>query len=306
MNSLVSVCVVTYNSAATIVDTLESIKAQTYQNLELVVSDDCSKDDTVKVCREWIAANKDRFAAATVIESEVNTGVSANCNRGFSYAKGGWIKVIAGDDTLMADCVRINMDYVDRNPSVDILFSRIHAFGEAEKVTRYESRFKYGYFYMSPKSFKYRLLTGNFLPAPTSFIRKSSYLALGGFDESVPHIEDWPFWIKASFNDCRIDFINKVTVNYRMAETSSSMSSRKSVFFINSMLQAKKYADTFLRKTSFLLWIYIRCVYDGDSRFLKLISYIIRLFNPVLYYLKYNEYKADRITKNIIASADGR
>ena len=81
MNSLVSVCVVTYNSAATIVDTLESIKAQTYQNLELVVSDDCSKDDTVKVCREWIAANKDRFAAATVIESEVNTGVSANCHR---------------------------------------------------------------------------------------------------------------------------------------------------------------------------------------------------------------------------------
>lgn len=304
MTPLVSVCVVTYNSAATIVDTLDSIKAQTYQNLELIISDDCSRDDTVKVCREWIAANKDRFVAAAILESDVNTGVSANCNRGFSYAQGGWIKVIAGDDTLVEDCVRINMDYVDRNPSVDILFSRIHAFGEAEKLTRYESRFKYGYFYMSPKSFKYRLLTGNFLPAPTSFIRKSTYLSLGGFDESVPHIEDWPFWIKASFNGSRIDFINKVTVNYRMAETSSSMSARKSVFFINSMLQAQKYAETFLRKTSFLLWVYIRCVYAGDNKFLKLISYIIRLFNPVLYYLKCNEYKANLITKKIIAADD--
>lgn len=55
---LVSVSVITYNSAKTVLETLESIKAQTYQNLELIVSDDCSTDNTVELCRNWIEQNK--------------------------------------------------------------------------------------------------------------------------------------------------------------------------------------------------------------------------------------------------------
>ena len=51
---LVSVPVITYNSAKFVLETLESIKAQTYQNIELVISDDCSTDNTVQICRDWV------------------------------------------------------------------------------------------------------------------------------------------------------------------------------------------------------------------------------------------------------------
>lgn len=80
-NILVSCTVLSYNSAKTILETLESIKAQTYQNIELIVSDDCSKDNTVELCRQWIAVNKNRFVRVVLLTVKENTGVCANGNR---------------------------------------------------------------------------------------------------------------------------------------------------------------------------------------------------------------------------------
>ncbi len=54
-NPLVSIIVCTYNSSKYVLETLESAKEQTYQNVELIVSDDCSTDNTVELCRKWIA-----------------------------------------------------------------------------------------------------------------------------------------------------------------------------------------------------------------------------------------------------------
>ena len=74
---LVSVVVVTYNSALTIVETLESVKNQSYQNIELIITDDASKDNTLKLCKDWLDQNGNRFPLFRIIESEKNTGVAA-------------------------------------------------------------------------------------------------------------------------------------------------------------------------------------------------------------------------------------
>lgn len=302
MNQLVSICVVTYNSSSTILETLDSIRNQTYPEIELIISDDASKDDTVKVCRDWLVTNQDRFVSACIVETPQNTGISANCNRAFSKAGGDWIKVIAGDDCLGKDCISLNVEYTKAHPDTDILFSRICPFGDTSKISIYEKRFLYGYFHLSHRAFFYRLLIGNFLPAATSFIRRSAYLELGGFDESISFIEDWPFWIKAYVSGRKISFMNKTTVNYRMAETSISMNSKKSEAFNTSMAKATKYAENQISKTSLLLWIYVKTVYTGNNPVLKLLSYVIRVFNPVTYYLKYNDCKASSITDNLLLS----
>ena len=56
-NLLVSVCVLAYNSSKYILETLNSIKNQTYDTIELIISDDCSTDDTVALCTQWINRN---------------------------------------------------------------------------------------------------------------------------------------------------------------------------------------------------------------------------------------------------------
>ena len=96
---LVSVVVMSYNSAATIAETLDSIKAQTYQNLELIVTDDCSPDGkTLEIIQNWLDANGSRFVYADLVTTDKNTGVSGNINRGVAKSHGEWIKSIAGDD----------------------------------------------------------------------------------------------------------------------------------------------------------------------------------------------------------------
>src|SRR5438309_3687253 len=94
---LVSVIVLTYNSAITVLETLESIKQQTFRNIELIITDDCSKDNTVEICSNWLNSNKGIFVRVIILEVDKNTGTSANCNRGLKASTGQWIKFIAGD-----------------------------------------------------------------------------------------------------------------------------------------------------------------------------------------------------------------
>ena len=92
-NPLVSVIVITYNSSNTVIETLDSIAAQTYKDIELIISDDCSKDDTVKRIKLWIEEHKDFFVNCRIITTEENTGTVKNLNRGVKASKGenfGW------------------------------------------------------------------------------------------------------------------------------------------------------------------------------------------------------------------------
>ena len=97
---LVSVIVVVYNSSKTVLETLESIKNQTYKNIELVITDDASSDNTIEIVTEWGEKNRNYFNNFLVLKTEKNTGVSANVARGIQASKGEYYKDIAGDDLL--------------------------------------------------------------------------------------------------------------------------------------------------------------------------------------------------------------
>lgn len=97
----ISIVVVTYNSGKYVTETLDSIASQSYTGeIQLIVSDDCSQDDTVLICKNWLRDHKDRFPDATIISSTSNTGISGNYNRALKEVNGLWVKYIAGDDIL--------------------------------------------------------------------------------------------------------------------------------------------------------------------------------------------------------------
>lgn len=120
---LVSINITTYNSSKFIIETLESAKMQTYQNIELIVSDDSSVDNTVELCKKWIEKNKERFVRCKVITVEKNTGIAANCNRAMNASNGEWIKELAGDDIFLPNCVEDNINYVMAHPEINILLA---------------------------------------------------------------------------------------------------------------------------------------------------------------------------------------
>lgn len=218
---LVSVPVITYNSSKYVIETLESIKFQTYQNLELIVSDDCSTDNTVELCRNWIEKNKGRFVRTELLTVEKNTGVSENCNRSEAACRGEWVKGIAGDDLLVPECVEICVDYVREHPDVEFLFSKIEAFGpNASVVWQYNHGdvFDYSFFSLSTeKQWEAFVLKDCHIPAPTLFSKNGAMEKYGvKNDERIPYTEDEPKWINLLKAGAHFDFMDKVTVHYRV------------------------------------------------------------------------------------------
>src|SRR5215213_614705 len=108
-NPLISIIVITYNSESYVIETLESAKNQTYENIELIITDDGSTDETISLCQQWLTKNRHRFVRSEMITVEKNTGIPANCNRGVRAANGEWVKIIAGDDILDEKCIQLNV-----------------------------------------------------------------------------------------------------------------------------------------------------------------------------------------------------
>lgn len=226
MSTLVSVRVITYNSSKTVIETLDSIYNQTYPNIELIISDDCSKDDTVEICREWITMNKERFIRVELLTVPQNTGVSANCNRAESACKGQWIKGIAGDDILAPNCIEEFVRFVEQNPEATYVFCKMEGFGRPQaEVDEYMNRcFDYSFFSLTTEEQYHRLVfKGNCLPAPALFYnleraQKEAFVN----DERIPMVEDYPKWMQMTKAGVHFHFIDKVLVRYRLSENSIS------------------------------------------------------------------------------------
>lgn len=222
---LVSFAVVTYNSSKTVLETLDSIYNQTYPNLELIVSDDCSPDNTVEICREWIETHKDRFVRTELLTFEKNTGVSANMNRGADACRGEWVKDIAGDDILLPDCVETYVDYVSEHTEAVCVFSNVEVFGgdEEERKALEEQYSIVEDFFSWPIEKQYDFLTLEWgcIPAATSFYNRAKVISLGiRNDERIPFQEDTPKWINYLKAGVHFDYINRKTVKYRLSEVS--------------------------------------------------------------------------------------
>ncbi|WP_243348778.1 glycosyltransferase [Parabacteroides sp. FAFU027] len=226
---LISIIVITYNSSKYVIETLESAKSQTYQNIELIVSDDCSSDNTVELCRDWIKENNYRFVRTKVVTVVENSGISPNCNRGLSAAEGEWVKLIAGDDVLLDNCITDFVSYCQADRECKILVGRLF-YWKGDTVTED----KINPFYKLSQENQYlRNVKGSGVPIQASFFNKNSLVGIGGFDEKYKYIEDLPLWIKASELGFYFNFLDKFVVKYRLHDNNISGVRRNTSYYIN-------------------------------------------------------------------------
>ena len=231
---VVTVSVSAYNSSKYVLETLESIKAQTYPSLILRISDDCSTDDTVDVCREWIEKNKDRFIETDIIQPKHNTGPTGNANRAWDACTTTYYKGIAGDDILLPNCIEDNVRYVQEHPEAVFVISKIQVFGnDAKQNACIEKQFDYSLFSLSPEEqLQHILKVGNFVPASTAFVNVEKIRELGiRHDERIPFLEDMPKWVNVLSKGIKLHFMDVATVKYRVHPGSLSTSGMASPRF---------------------------------------------------------------------------
>jgi glycosyltransferase involved in cell wall biosynthesis len=224
MSEKVSVVVVTYNSSEFILETLESVSSLTWKEIELIVTDDCSSDHTVELCRNWLSRNSSRFLSTRMITSDVNTGVSGNANRGLKAATGEWIKFMAGDDTFEPGFLADNMAHIAEHPGIRALFSRVNLYRDTfEKKNFVESVpgtiLRDSIFWpgrTAGSQYRMLLVADRIHFTPSAFLHRETLLSVGGFDERFKSQEDYSLWLNLTRHGHKLHFMEKVTLNYRM------------------------------------------------------------------------------------------
>ncbi len=226
---LVSIVIVTYNSGRFVEETLDSIYRQSYPRMELIVSDDGSGDNTVALCRDWLAAHQDRFASTTLLTAKRNRGIAANLNRGERAAQGKYLKSLAGDDLLTDDAIARYVAHMQRHPEITYLFGLVQAFGndrQAIDVVHQAQADGQRFYQLSPREQLPLLLEADCcILAPAFFYDRERNAKLDiRCDESIPLLEDWPRWIRISRRRQQLYRMEEVTVRYRIHDQSVSNS----------------------------------------------------------------------------------
>lgn len=233
---LVSVAIVAYNASSTIIEALDSVFAQTYPNIELVIADDCSTDNTVILCNKWIETHKGRFSDCRVISNSKNMGLSYNYNIAYGNCKAKWIKELDADDALLPNCISDCIEYVLNHDDVVLLFAKV---APADDISRDISNriFDYTLFNLSIDELLRRTYQKNQIPAQTVFLNIFEMRKIGlKIDETIEMIEDHPLWINAMRMGVRLHFLDKEIVKYRVSESSIS-NNLVSLRYYRSLLQ---------------------------------------------------------------------
>lgn len=217
---LISVIVVTFNSSKFVLQTLESVRRQTYNDIELIISDDCSIDNTFHLCQQWVESYRERFVSAIVCQTKQNSGICHNYNHALSYARGEYIKYIAGDDILEDNCIDRFVAGIRQDTYLYTCFLW-HLQDETGERTCYSTRIPDTSANEQAK-FMLRYLFG--INGPSIFVNREKLIALGGFDEDFPLVEDWPIAMKFLVNGMRIENIKEPLVNWRIYGNSISHS----------------------------------------------------------------------------------
>jgi len=215
-NPLISVIVVTYNSSKYVQETLESAKAQTYSNIELIITDDCSKDNTVEICERWLEKNKTRFINTHLIIAKKNTGIPGNCNRGLNASKGELLKFIAGDDVILPEFIEQSLKEFQTDNNIAVTFTNAKIIDEKSNIIRNLSTKKYKSGYIFKEIFFV-----DFWPAAPSFMfKREPVLEVGGFDETIG-VEDYMLILKLA-QKYKIQHVNEFLTLYRMHSSNIS------------------------------------------------------------------------------------
>lgn len=207
----VSVVICTYNQQHFIRETLDSVLAQTYPNLEIIVSDDGSTDETPNILREYERLHPGKVV---VVLSERNTGIAANINRGMARRTGEYIAWLDGDDIMLPTKIEKQVALLQQHPEAIGCYHDSWIFdsqtnqvlGKMSELYNGSPELKQGHLadWMKPRYYF----------VPSAIMARSSACPPDGFDTRLKHLSEGLFFIELFRNGVLLA-INEVLVRYR-------------------------------------------------------------------------------------------
>lgn len=201
---LVSVIVACYNHQKYIEECLLSIFKQSYDNIEIIVIDDGSKDNSSYIV-ERLRREYDFY-----YESQNNMGFSRTLNKAIGIARGKYVSYIGSDDIMESDKTKIQVDFLEKRPEISVCGGNVISIDSQgrelpnQKFPPYrELGFEDIFLGLKPG-----------IVAPTVMFRRETLLKEGGYDPDIP-LEDMYMWLKLTSRGYIIAGLDKVLLRYR-------------------------------------------------------------------------------------------
>lgn len=234
---LVSVSIPSYNAANTLAETLDSVLAQTYHPIEIIVVDDGSTDTTQEVLS--------RYGECVRVIKKTNGGLASARNVGFLSAQGKYIAVLDSDDVCMPERIAIQVAYMEQHPDVVLCSSDFSAFNRSGLIAEtyigkyysqiadtpggiagiypyQQARNLAGYDVPVYSGNVYeQMVLGSFVHPPTVLFRRSTLHECGLLDESIVNACDFDWLIRMSRVGC-FGFIDRPLLKYRFSDNQMS------------------------------------------------------------------------------------
>ncbi|HHO42468.1 MAG TPA: glycosyltransferase, partial [Epsilonproteobacteria bacterium] len=204
---LVSVAIITYNQKEYLKECIESVLAQDYENIEIVIADDCSTDGTQDMLKEYDKKYPNKFVLKL---SDKNQGITKNSNLAHFACSGKYIAWMGGDDLMLSGKIRKQVEYMEENQECTICYHNLDVFQSDTNETLYYFNKKTKYEGDVYTSIKY----GTFNGACSTMIRASK-APKNGFNETIPVASDWLYWVETLHNGGTINYIDEVLGRYR-------------------------------------------------------------------------------------------
>lgn len=225
IDGLISVIIPTYNAGRYIEKTLQSVFDQTYKNIEIIVIDDGSTDNTEVLLKQY---NDPRLH---YIKQPNSGGPAKPRNVGIAAAKGEYIAIFDSDDLMMPNKLSSQIKALETTPDAAFCCTNFSKIDENDNVTtkafwetneNFQSldkskRDPFGNFKYIPNELTDNLLIHNFVATSSVLIRKAVFEKVGGFDEALANADDYDMWLRISSHYSNI-LIPQVMHQYRLRD----------------------------------------------------------------------------------------
>ena len=223
----ISVITATWNSGRTIGDTLRSVFNQSFTNVEHIIKDGGSKDDTLEICKNFEQKYyKDECKGRTInILSDKDKGIYDAMNQGVKAATGDVIGILNSDDFYTSDDVLARVaEEFEKNPQLEAVYGDIHFVKDEnlKKCTRY----------FSSRYFRPWALRFGFMPAhPSFYVRREVYDKYGLYDLDFRTSSDFEMMVRLFVKEkIRSKYINKDFVTMRAGgESTAGLEAKRKV-----------------------------------------------------------------------------
>jgi len=200
---MVSVIVPCYNQAQYLEECIQSVIDQTYQNIEIIIVNDGSNDNTEEVAREL----ERKYSQRVYVLTQENHGLSQTRNNGIKKASGKYILPLDADDKLDKTMISKCMSAMINNDA-DIVYVEFQHFGRSSTI-------------FHRKVFSQVHILYENQPTATSLYKKEVWNTVGGYKANMNiGFEDWEFWINAYKHDFKFQCLHEVLFHYRIKEES--------------------------------------------------------------------------------------